>query len=110
MIPTWIVNKATKTFAPKLLENLIRVGPKYGEWKAANKPEFKPWIAEGERYWWDKSAATEEKSEKSDAARSPKSGKKSSSKSAKKSASPRSPRKKKGAEASTTEEGHSDEK
>jgi len=65
MIPTWIVNKATKTFAPKLLDNLIRVGPKYPEWKAANSPNTKPWLAIGEKYWWEASGADSPKTKSS---------------------------------------------
>jgi len=53
MIPSWIVNKATRTFAPRLLENLCRVGPKYNEWKAVNNPDQKPWLAIGNSYWWE---------------------------------------------------------
>jgi len=58
MIPSWVVNKATKTFAPRLIENLIRVGPKYNEWKAANNPDNKPWLATGQRYWWETETET----------------------------------------------------
>lgn len=83
MIPHWIVNKATKTFAPKLLENLMKVGPKYPDWKAANNPDAKPWLAIGKSYWWEKK--DEEKSEKSQ--KSSSKGKRS--KSPKKAASPR---------------------
>lgn len=84
MIPHWIVNKATKTFAPKLLENLMKVGPKYPDWKAANNPDAKPWLAVGKAYWWEKKDQ-EEKSEKSQ--KSSSKGKRS--KSPKKAASPR---------------------
>jgi len=58
MIPTWIVNKATKTFAPRLIENLIRVGPKYNEWKSANEPDKKPWLGDNQPYWWESVAET----------------------------------------------------
>lgn len=111
MIPTWIVNKATKTFAPKVVENLIKVGPKYTEWKSKNSPDAKPWLATGEKYWWEK----EEKAEKS----TEKSGKEKSStkllspdttrnhKSPRKGATSRSPRKKKD---KSTENSRSEEK
>lgn len=106
MIPTWIVNKATKTFAPKLLDNLIRVGPKYPDWKAANSPDSKPWLAEGQSYWWE---AGEKKEEKKSSRLKSDSGKSGSSKRSKNSKSTKSPRKKDG-DKSKSEDVKSDNK
>eukprot|EP01126_Amoeba_proteus_P036607 TRINITY_DN3737_c0_g1_i13.p1 TRINITY_DN3737_c0_g1~~TRINITY_DN3737_c0_g1_i13.p1 ORF type:complete len:148 (-),score=34.03 TRINITY_DN3737_c0_g1_i13:304-747(-) len=58
LIPSWIVNKATRNFAPKLVENLIRVGPGYPEWKKNNSPNDKPWLAWGKKYWWEEDDTT----------------------------------------------------
>jgi len=42
-IPTMLTNKATKTFAPKIIEKLEKAAAKYPEWKAQHNPEDKPW-------------------------------------------------------------------
>jgi hypothetical protein len=42
-IPTMLVNKATKTFAPKIVERLEKAAQKYTDWKAEHNPENKPW-------------------------------------------------------------------
>jgi len=42
-IPTFLVNKVTKTFAPKIIDKLHNAAVKYTEWKNAHKPENKPW-------------------------------------------------------------------
>lgn len=44
-IPGWVMNQATKTFAPKLIEKISSVAPKYPAWKAQNNPDSKPWYA-----------------------------------------------------------------
>jgi len=42
-IPTMVVNKVTKSFAPKNIQKLAEHASKYNEWKAKNKPDHKPW-------------------------------------------------------------------
>jgi len=42
-IPTMLVNKVTKTFAPKMIDKLEKAAQKYNEWKAKNNPDHKPW-------------------------------------------------------------------
>lgn len=46
-IPGWLVNKVTTKFAPKLIDKMREVGPKYDEWKKDN-PGEKIWYDEGE--------------------------------------------------------------
>jgi len=42
-IPTFLVNQVTKTFAPKIIDKLLKAARGYTEWKTAHKPENKPW-------------------------------------------------------------------
>ncbi|TKR66902.1 hypothetical protein L596_023129 [Steinernema carpocapsae] len=42
-LPTWIVNRLTKTIAPKLIKKLHKACLNYPQWKAANRPHWKPW-------------------------------------------------------------------
>jgi len=51
-IPSWVVNMGTKTFAPSVIANLIRVSGEYPVWKAAHEPENKPWLT-NDPYWWE---------------------------------------------------------
>lgn len=43
-IPKWAINFALYKVAPKLLQKLHTASIKYNDWKASNKPEFKPWL------------------------------------------------------------------
>eukprot|EP01125_Pyxidicula_operculata_P006755 TRINITY_DN2317_c0_g1_i1.p1 TRINITY_DN2317_c0_g1~~TRINITY_DN2317_c0_g1_i1.p1 ORF type:complete len:237 (-),score=55.83 TRINITY_DN2317_c0_g1_i1:227-937(-) len=53
-IPDAIKNQAMKTFAPKLVEKLAKVSPRYDEWKTkSEKPKHKPWLNK-EPYHWEK--------------------------------------------------------
>jgi len=51
-IPAWVVNSTSTTFAPKMIDNLNRVGAKYDDWRAQNRKEPLPWIST-DPYWWD---------------------------------------------------------
>jgi len=42
-IPTFVVNKVTKSFAPKNISKLEEHASRYEEWKSKNKPEHRPW-------------------------------------------------------------------
>jgi len=42
-IPAWLVNKVTKTFAPKIIERLENACKGYNQWKSAHNPDNKPW-------------------------------------------------------------------
>jgi len=42
-IPAWLVNKVTKTFAPKIVERLRSAALGYQAWKQDHKPDHKPW-------------------------------------------------------------------
>jgi hypothetical protein len=42
-IPGWLVNWATKTFAPKIVERLGKASKGYPEWKAKHNPEARAW-------------------------------------------------------------------
>lgn len=44
-IPTMVVNKVTKTFAPKIIDRLEKAAKGYNDWKSKNKPDNKPWRA-----------------------------------------------------------------
>jgi hypothetical protein len=44
-IPAWLVNKVTKTFAPKIIERLEKAAKGYNDWKASHNPDNKPWRA-----------------------------------------------------------------
>jgi hypothetical protein len=44
-IPTWLTNKVTKTYAPKIVDKLAAASKGYNEWKSKNKPDNKPWRA-----------------------------------------------------------------
>jgi len=46
-IPTFVVNKVTKSFAPKNIQKLEEHASKYTEWKSKNNPQNKPWRAGG---------------------------------------------------------------
>jgi len=50
-IPAWAANQATKTFAPKIIDNLNIVGPKYNAWKAQNNPDLKIWLSDTPYHW-----------------------------------------------------------
>jgi hypothetical protein len=42
-IPTWLVNWATKTFAPKIVERLQKASASYPTWKAKHNPDQRGW-------------------------------------------------------------------
>eukprot|EP01114_Cavostelium_apophysatum_P012790 TRINITY_DN294_c0_g1_i1.p1 TRINITY_DN294_c0_g1~~TRINITY_DN294_c0_g1_i1.p1 ORF type:complete len:229 (+),score=43.17 TRINITY_DN294_c0_g1_i1:268-954(+) len=46
-IPTALVNKVTKSFAPQNIQKLELHASKYEAWKAEHKPDNKPWRAGG---------------------------------------------------------------
>jgi len=46
-IPTWVVNKVTKKFAPSNIQKLAETASKYTEWKSKHSPTNKPWRAGG---------------------------------------------------------------
>lgn len=43
-LPTWVSNKLSSTFAPKLVKKLHKACVRYPTWKEANKREVKPWV------------------------------------------------------------------
>jgi len=46
-IPSWLVNKVTKSFAPKIVEKLDKAAKAYEEWKGKQpNPNQKPWRKE----------------------------------------------------------------
>jgi len=47
-IPAFVVNKVTKSFAPKNIQKLEETASKYNEWKAKHNPDNKPWRAGGQ--------------------------------------------------------------
>jgi hypothetical protein len=52
MIPSFLINFATKTMAPQVIEKLVNVSRGYPEWKEQNNPEDKPWLTNAP-YWWE---------------------------------------------------------
>jgi len=42
-IPSWLTNKVTKTFAPKIVDKLHHASLKYEEWKKEHNPNHRPW-------------------------------------------------------------------
>eukprot|EP01119_Soliformovum_irregulare_P008301 TRINITY_DN21434_c0_g1_i1.p1 TRINITY_DN21434_c0_g1~~TRINITY_DN21434_c0_g1_i1.p1 ORF type:complete len:247 (-),score=71.72 TRINITY_DN21434_c0_g1_i1:76-750(-) len=42
-IPTYVANKVTKTFAPKIIDKLTNACKQYNEWKEKHNPNKKPW-------------------------------------------------------------------
>ncbi|RZF39319.1 hypothetical protein LSTR_LSTR000840 [Laodelphax striatellus] len=42
-LPTWLVNKVTQIFGPKMVKNLQKATVGYTEWKQQNNPNWKPW-------------------------------------------------------------------
>uniref|UniRef100_A0A914DRV8 START domain-containing protein n=1 Tax=Acrobeloides nanus TaxID=290746 RepID=A0A914DRV8_9BILA len=43
-LPLWLVNRITKTVAPKLSRKLHKVCLKYPHWKSEHAPHWKPWL------------------------------------------------------------------
>ncbi|XP_053399940.1 START domain-containing protein 10-like [Mercenaria mercenaria] len=43
-LPVWVVNKATKILAPKIITRIQKACKGYPRWKAQNNPHLKPWI------------------------------------------------------------------
>ena len=43
-IPTWAVNKATKTMIGSVIENLRKSAEKYMDWKKQHNPNDRPWM------------------------------------------------------------------
>lgn len=44
-LPSWLVNKITQKFAPKVVKQLRKAADGYETWKAAqNDPFLKPWV------------------------------------------------------------------
>ncbi|KAF8357291.1 hypothetical protein PRIPAC_92286 [Pristionchus pacificus] len=42
-IPKWLINRVSKVMAPKVLDKLYKAALGYPEWKAKNRPNWKPW-------------------------------------------------------------------
>jgi hypothetical protein len=80
-IPAWAANQATKTFAPKIIENLSNIGPKYQEWKSKNDPDKKIWLSNEPYHWEKKKSGKDEKDEKDEKDRDKKSKSKKDKKS-----------------------------
>lgn len=43
-LPVWVVNKATKILAPKIIYRIYKACKGYPSWKSKNNQHFKPWI------------------------------------------------------------------
>ncbi|XP_055034708.1 START domain containing 14 [Misgurnus anguillicaudatus] len=43
-LPKWVVNKASQVLAPNVLRSVHKAGQNYPAWKAANSPDYKPWL------------------------------------------------------------------
>lgn len=43
-LPSWMVNKVTTIFAPKVLKILQKASQGYPNWKINNNPFYKPWF------------------------------------------------------------------
>ncbi|KAH3836400.1 START domain-containing protein 10-like [Dreissena polymorpha] len=43
-LPVWVVNKATKILAPKIISRIHKACKGYPAWKQKNRPHMKPWI------------------------------------------------------------------
>jgi len=43
-LPSWMVNKVTTIFAPKVLKILQKASQGYPNWKINNNPSYKPWF------------------------------------------------------------------
>eukprot|EP00727_Mastigamoeba_balamuthi_P005844 m51a1_g188 hypothetical protein (262) ;mRNA; r:605815-606798 len=44
-IPGWLINWVSTKLTPKLIDTVHTNALKYPEWKAKNKPEWKPWLS-----------------------------------------------------------------
>ncbi|RNA17048.1 hypothetical protein BpHYR1_037335 [Brachionus plicatilis] len=42
--PVWVVNSATRVFAPKFMKKIYKASLKYEKWKAKHNPGFMPWV------------------------------------------------------------------
>ncbi|XP_054453277.1 START domain containing 14 isoform X1 [Anoplopoma fimbria] len=43
-LPKWVVNQASKVFAPRVMRCVHKAGQNYPEWKQQNSPDHKPWL------------------------------------------------------------------
>lgn len=43
-LPKWIVNKASRVLAPKVMKSVHKAGQNYVNWKCQNRPGHKPWL------------------------------------------------------------------
>lgn len=43
MIPSWVTNSVTTSFAPKVVTKLKNAALGYEDWKAKNDPKKRPW-------------------------------------------------------------------
>lgn len=43
-LPAWVVNKATKILAPKIIARIYKASKNYEKWKSSHNPHFKPWL------------------------------------------------------------------
>ncbi|XP_060590740.1 START domain-containing protein 10-like [Ruditapes philippinarum] len=43
-LPVWVVNKATKILAPKIISRIQKACKGYPSWKSKNNPHLKPWM------------------------------------------------------------------
>jgi len=44
-LPSWLVNKVTQIFAPKMVKQLHKAAVQYEEWKSkSERPNWKPWV------------------------------------------------------------------
>jgi len=43
-LPSWVSNKISSGFAPKMVKRLQKASKKYEEWKKVNNPDCKPWL------------------------------------------------------------------